>query len=80
MLDLKRQPMNVFPVKHVPNLRRKNIAYNETQHERTTMDKNKIAKLVVKGVIGLAVSAAIGTMIKTEKAVGTAIDEYFKKD
>ena len=37
----------------------------------------KIMKLIVKGALGLAVSATIGTMIKTEKNIGVHIDEYF---
>lgn len=41
------------------------------------MDKAKVAKFVVKGVIGITVSAAIGSMIKMEKGVGLKIDEYF---
>ena len=42
------------------------------------MDKAKITKLVVKGVFGLSVSAAIGSLIKSEKHIGTLIDDYFK--
>lgn len=41
------------------------------------MDKAKITKLVVKGAFGLVVSAAIGSLIKTEKSIGAQIDEYF---
>lgn len=42
------------------------------------MDKQKIAKIVVKGVLGLGVSALIGTTIKAETKVGDAIDAYFQ--
>lgn len=41
------------------------------------MDKAKLTKIVVKGVIGLSVSTIIGSMIKMEKTLGTQIDEAF---
>lgn len=43
------------------------------------MDKAKVTKFVVKGAFGLVVSAAIGSLIKTEKHIGTQIDDYFNK-
>lgn len=42
------------------------------------MDKAKLAKFAVKGALGLVVSAAIGSLIKTEKSIGSVIDDYFK--
>lgn len=42
------------------------------------MDKAKVTKIVVKGAFGLVVSAAIGSLIKTEKSIGAQIDDYFK--
>lgn len=41
------------------------------------MNKNMIAKLVVKGVLGLAVSSAIGYAIKGQRILDARIDEYF---
>ena len=41
------------------------------------MNKNTIAKSLVKGGIGIAVSALIGAMIKLEKNVDTRIDAHF---
>jgi hypothetical protein len=43
------------------------------------MDKAKVAKFAVKAALGLTVSAAIGSMIKLEKSIGTHIDELFNK-
>ena len=40
-------------------------------------DKATIAKFAVKTAIGMTVSLAIGTLIKTEKSIGIKIDEYF---
>lgn len=37
----------------------------------------KLMKLIVKGAIGLAFSAAIGYTIKLEKAVEERIDDHF---
>jgi hypothetical protein len=44
------------------------------------MDKAKITKMLVKGALGLTVSAAIGAMIKTEKSIGLKIDELWKNN
>ena len=43
------------------------------------MNKQAIARLLVKGAVGLVVSAGIGYAIKGEKALGIKIDEYFAK-
>lgn len=43
------------------------------------MNKQMIAKWMVKAVIGAAVSTAIGYAIKGERALGEKIDEYFTK-
>lgn len=41
------------------------------------MNKAKLAKIVVKTVLGFGVSAAIGYTIKGEKLAGVKIDNYF---
>lgn len=40
----------------------------------------KLAKLLVKGALGLAVSAAIGYTIKMENKLGERIDEHFEPE
>lgn len=40
-------------------------------------NKQNVARLVVKGALGLAISASIGYAIKAEKFLGVRIDEYF---
>lgn len=43
------------------------------------MNKQMLAKIVVKGAVGLVVSAGIGYAIKGERVLGAKIDEYFTK-
>lgn len=44
------------------------------------MIQPRVAKLVIKGVFGLAVSALIGYTIKMEHKVDDKIDEYYDKE
>ena len=43
------------------------------------MNKQLIARMLVKGAVGLVVSAGIGYAIQREKAHGLKIYEYFAK-
>lgn len=42
------------------------------------MNQQKIIKIVVKGALGLGVSALIGATIKTENKIGAVIDTFFE--
>lgn len=44
------------------------------------MDKATVTKAVVKGVVGLAFSAALGYVYKTGKLVDNKIDNYFASE
>ena len=39
--------------------------------------KQNVARLVIKGALGLVISTGIGYAIKAEKVLGIRIDEYF---
>lgn len=41
------------------------------------MNKQKLAKIAVKGVLGLGISALIGATIKQETKIQDIIDGYF---
>lgn len=64
-------------VETAPPPRRKNIALNETPTKGNFVNQQKIVKIVVKGALGLGVSALIGATIKTESKIGDVIDQYF---
>lgn len=40
----------------------------------------KLVKMIVKGALGLAVSALIGQMIKAEKEIEKRIDDYYDEN
>ena len=40
----------------------------------------KLVKMIVKGALGLTVSAVIGYMIKAEKEIEKRIDDYYDED
>lgn len=42
------------------------------------MDKQKLAKIVVKTAIGMVGSLAIGTLIKGERLAGSKVDAFFE--